>query len=213
MSTLRAFSTKAEKYARYRWSYAPQAVDAFCQAAGLGAQSSVADLGAGTGILTRQLAGRVGQVCGIEPNPEMMREAQKYLAGSPNCILLAATAEATGLPAGSVDAISVAEAAHWFDFNPGQTWGTIIAHQSISTHFIYNYLHNSDKAKRYADLFMTLLSALEVHGSLYYAPGVPFFEDELAELGQYEISRFSVAVNTFGIGEIAYSVRIQRIEY
>lgn len=101
----------------------------------------------------------------------------------------------------------------WFDFNPGQTWGTIIAHQSISTHFIYNYLHNSDMAKRYADLFMTLLSALEVHGSLYYAPGVPFFEDELAELGQYEISRFSVAVNTFGIREIAYSVRIQHIEY
>lgn len=120
MNAHRAFSTKAEKYARYRWSYAPEAVDAFCQAAGLGAQSSAADLGAGTGILTRQLAGRVGHVFGVEPNPEMLREAQKHLTGLPNCTLLAASAEMTGLPAGSVDAITVAEAAHWFDFIPAR---------------------------------------------------------------------------------------------
>jgi SAM-dependent methyltransferase len=118
MNTHRAFSTKAEKYARYRWSYAPAAVDTFCQAAELGAQSSVADLGAGTGILTRQLAGRVGKIYGVEPNVEMLREAQKYLVEVPNCTLLAACAESTGLPVGSVDAITVAEAAHWFDFKP-----------------------------------------------------------------------------------------------
>ena len=93
MNTHHAFSTKAEKYARYRWSYVPEAVEAFCRAAGLGAHSSAADLGAGTGILTRQLAGRVGRVYGVEPNPEMRREAQKYLADQANCTLLAASAE------------------------------------------------------------------------------------------------------------------------
>ena len=116
MNTHNAFSTKAEKYARYRWSYAPESLAAFCQAAGLGAQSSVADLGAGTGILTRPLAGRVGQIYAVDPNPQMLREAQKHLAGLPNCTVLTASAEATGLPAGAVDAVTVAEAAHWFDF-------------------------------------------------------------------------------------------------
>ena len=120
MNSTTAFSTKAEKYARYRWSYAPAALDAFCRSAGLGAHASVADLGAGTGILTRQLAGRVRRVFGVEPNPEMRREAQKYLADQANCTLLAASAEATGLQAGTVDAITVAEAAHWFDFVPAR---------------------------------------------------------------------------------------------
>ncbi len=120
MNTHNAFSTKAEKYARYRWSYAPDAVEAFCRAAGLGVQSSVADLGAGTGILTRQLAGCVARVYGVEPNPEMRREAQKYLADQANCTLVAASAESTLLEAESVDAITVAEAAHWFDFVPAR---------------------------------------------------------------------------------------------
>ena len=41
----------------------------------------------------------------------------------------------------------------WFDFDSQQNWGTIIAHQSISTHFIYNHLHNINLAKKYAKLF------------------------------------------------------------
>ena len=100
----------------------------------------------------------------------------------------------------------------WFDFDPRQTWGTIIAHQSISTHFIYNHLHNSRVAKKYAQLFMSILSNLNEGGAFYYAPGLPFFETEMDETGQYAISITSVAVNTFEIGEIAYSTRIQRIE-
>ncbi|MGD8405163.1 MAG: hypothetical protein PVJ21_15985 [Anaerolineales bacterium] len=99
----------------------------------------------------------------------------------------------------------------WFDFAPGQTWGTVIAHQFISTHFIYNHLNNPMMAKQYARLFMTLLSALGVHGSLYYAPGVPFFEGELAEIEEYVVSKTHLAIDTFGIGEIAYATRIQRV--
>lgn len=99
----------------------------------------------------------------------------------------------------------------WFDFDAEQTWGTIIAHQSISTHFIYNHLNNSKMAKQYARLFMTLLASLNVNGNLYYAPGIPFFEDELEETGQYVVTKTSLAVDTFEIGEIAYSTKIQRI--
>jgi hypothetical protein len=99
----------------------------------------------------------------------------------------------------------------WFDFDAGQTWGTIIAHQSVSTHFIYNHLNNSKLAKRYARLFMTLLASLNANGNLYYAPGIPFFEDELEETEQYVVTKTPFAVDTFEIGEIAYSTKIQRI--
>lgn len=116
MDTHHVFSTKAEKYARYRWWYAPESIDAFCQAAGLDRESCLADIGAGTGILTRPLAGRVGWIYAVEPNPEMRREAEKTLAGLRNRTLLAASAEVTTLPDASLDAIVVAEAAHWFDF-------------------------------------------------------------------------------------------------
>jgi hypothetical protein len=99
----------------------------------------------------------------------------------------------------------------WFDFDTQQTWGTIIAHQSVSTHFIYNHLNNSKMAKQYVRLFMTLLASLNVNGNLYYAPGIPFFEDELGEIEQYVVTKTHLAIDTFEIGEIAYSTKIQRI--
>ena len=97
----------------------------------------------------------------------------------------------------------------WFDLDSRQTWGTIIAHQSVSTHFIYNHLHNAKMAKKYAKLFMNLLACLEPGGEFYYAPGLPFFEDELEETGEYTVSKTPIVIDAFGIGEIAYSTKIR----
>jgi SAM-dependent methyltransferase len=116
-----AFSTKAENYARYRWGYGADVIDDFCRAAGLGAASLVVDLGAGTGLLTRPLAQRVGRVLAIEPNLEMLNEAQRFLTGVHNCRLLAAGAEALPLPDHCADAIVAAEAVHWFDPEPARS--------------------------------------------------------------------------------------------
>jgi hypothetical protein len=66
-------------------------------------------------------------------------------------------------------------------------------------------------AKKYAKLFIILLAALQILGDLYYAPGVPFFEGELEEIEQYVVSKTPLAVDTFGIGEIAYATRVQRL--
>jgi SAM-dependent methyltransferase len=109
------YSKKASKYARYRWEYAPAAIDVLCQQAQLSNHSWVADLGAGTGILTRALAPRVERIFAIEPDPEMLREAEDGLLGATNCVLIAASAEATTLTDHSVDAVVVAQAIHWFD--------------------------------------------------------------------------------------------------
>ena len=103
------YSKKAGKYARYRWEYAPAAIDVLCQQAQLSNHSQVADLGAGTGILTRALAGRVERIFAVEPDPEMLREAEDGLLGATNCVLVAASAEATTLVDHSVDAVVVAQ--------------------------------------------------------------------------------------------------------
>ena len=71
MDPTEVFSSKAEKYARYRWGYAPEAIQTIFDRAGITQESTVADIGAGTGILTREFVGRVGQIFAVEPNPEM----------------------------------------------------------------------------------------------------------------------------------------------
>jgi SAM-dependent methyltransferase len=114
------YTNKAEKYAQYRWDYQDEAIQAIIEKAGLSASSVVADVGAGTGILTRHFVGRVRQVYAIEPNHEMLHEARKRLGGLPSCILVENCAEATGLPDESVDLICAAQAIHWFTPEPTQ---------------------------------------------------------------------------------------------
>jgi 16S rRNA A1518/A1519 N6-dimethyltransferase RsmA/KsgA/DIM1 with predicted DNA glycosylase/AP lyase activity len=56
MNTKTAFSTKAEKYAKYRWDYASNAINEIIDITQLSAKSCIADIGAGTGILTKTLS-------------------------------------------------------------------------------------------------------------------------------------------------------------
>lgn len=101
---------------------------------------------------------------------------------------------------------------NWFDFDYGkQKWGMVIAHQSLSTHFIYNYLSNSALLEEYAKLFLKILLSLKADATFCYAPGLPFFENNLEKLGGYHITRKTLASDFLGIGEIAYSTQIQPV--
>lgn len=115
-----AFSSKAENYARYRWDYASQAVRSIYGLAGLSSESLLADIGAGTGILTRHFSGKLSHVFAIEPNLEMRRLAARKLNAIPGCSVVAACAEAVPLPAHSLDILTVAQAIHWFNPEPAR---------------------------------------------------------------------------------------------
>jgi ubiquinone/menaquinone biosynthesis C-methylase UbiE len=69
------FAGTAEYYARHRPGYPEALVDALVAAYGLDERARVADLGCGTGQLTRPLAARVAEVTAIDPSPEMLRVA------------------------------------------------------------------------------------------------------------------------------------------
>ena len=118
MDSADVFSAKAEVYARYRWDYAAQAIQAILDVTGVSGASSVADIGAGTGILTRHFLGVVGQVYAVEPNAAMRQMAARALDAYLSCHIVDGRAEATTLPDHSVDLIAVAQSIHWFDPQP-----------------------------------------------------------------------------------------------
>jgi SAM-dependent methyltransferase len=75
----------------------------------------VADIGSGTGILTRQLLDKGYELYAVEPNGPMRSVAERTLSGRPRFHSVRGTAETTTLPDGAVDLITCAQAFHWFD--------------------------------------------------------------------------------------------------
>lgn len=98
-------------YERGRTAAAPEAVDHLVEALALGADSVVADVGAGTGKLSRLLAPSGAAVIGVEP-VAAMREGFRHACELP---LVGAAAEGLPFPPGSLDALTAAQAFHWFD--------------------------------------------------------------------------------------------------
>ena len=81
----------------------------------MSAGSVVADVGAGTGILTALLLERGATVYAVEPNAAMRAAAEAWLGDRPGFVSIDATAEATGLPDAGVDLITAGQAFHWFE--------------------------------------------------------------------------------------------------
>jgi SAM-dependent methyltransferase len=107
------FSDRAETYAKYRPGY-PDDVVRFLGTF-LAPPATAADIGSGTGILTRQLLNNNYDLYAVEPNEAMRKEAERTLSGHPSFRSVCGTAEATTLPDRSIDLITCAQAFHWFD--------------------------------------------------------------------------------------------------
>src|SRR5207244_3803104 len=109
------FSSRVENYIRYRPGYPSQILDLLKSECGLTSSSVIADIGSGTGILTRMLLENGNSVFGVEPNPDMRAAAESALAHYPGFTSVDGTAEATSLQDRSVVFVTAAQAAHWFD--------------------------------------------------------------------------------------------------
>lgn len=108
------FNDKAKDYAKGRPTYAKEVLNEI-KALGIHKKSTIADIGAGTGLLTN-LVGELGcSVLAVEPNSEMIHQCQEYCFIHPNIQYHQACAEKTQLDAHSIDLITIAQAFHWFD--------------------------------------------------------------------------------------------------
>src|SRR5215472_13472796 len=112
--TLR-FSARVENYIRFRPGYPAQVLETLRIECRLTPAAIVADIACGTGIFARMLLDNGNPVIGVEPNLEMRQAAERVLAGYSNFEAIAGTAESTTLPERSVDFVTAAQAAHWFD--------------------------------------------------------------------------------------------------
>ena len=103
-----SFGVAAGAYERGRPPYPAEAIDWLIPAQA----RRVADVGAGTGKLTRQLRERGLGVIAVEPSAGMREELRRAVPGAP---VLAGTAEQIPLADGTVDVVIVAQAWHWVD--------------------------------------------------------------------------------------------------
>jgi ubiquinone/menaquinone biosynthesis C-methylase UbiE len=109
------FSSRVGNYARYRPGYPRAAIELLGARCGLAPGAVVADIGAGTGILSEPLLARGARVMAVEPNDAMRAAAEERLGGAPGFVSVKGSAEATALEAASVDLIVAGQAFHWFD--------------------------------------------------------------------------------------------------
>ena len=109
------FSKRVENYIKYRPGYPAEIIPLLESKCGLTPRSVVADLGSGTGFLTKLFLKYGNKVFGIEPNADMRVAGEKLLAEYPNFTSVDASAEATTLPDHSIDLIVAGQAFHWFD--------------------------------------------------------------------------------------------------
>ena len=109
------FDGMGKGYAQFRPSYPQTFLDYLYSKLLFDENAIIADIGAGTGILTRQLLERGSKVFAVEPNTDMRVAAEKELSSFANFVSINGTAEDTTLADDSTNFITVAQAFHWFD--------------------------------------------------------------------------------------------------
>lgn len=104
----------AELYDRHRPSPPASLLDILTLVAQIERPRLVVDLGAGTGLSTRVWAERADEVVGVEANARMLARAEA-VTQAPNVRFLLAFSAQTGLPAGTADVATCAQAFHWME--------------------------------------------------------------------------------------------------
>jgi SAM-dependent methyltransferase len=109
------FSSKVADYVASRPDYPPALFEALRTTCHLEEGSRIVDLGAGTGLLTRDLLARGWQAVAVEPNDAMRAACDALLGHHPGYRSVKGTAESMPLADHSADLITAAHAFHWFD--------------------------------------------------------------------------------------------------
>jgi SAM-dependent methyltransferase len=108
------FSNRVADYVRYRPGYPAEILPLLQTWCHLRPEYSIADIGSGTGLLSKLFLEYGNQVYGVEPNAEMRAAGEEFLREYPKFTSVAGSAEVTTLPTDSVDLVIAGQAFHWF---------------------------------------------------------------------------------------------------
>ena len=115
LDSTKRFSDRVADYVKYRPSYPHELIDFLESNAFLTESSVIADIGSGTGLLTKLFLDRGYEVYGIEPNKEMREAGEDFLKEYDKFRSVNGTSEKTTISDHSVDLITAGQAYHWFD--------------------------------------------------------------------------------------------------
>ncbi len=178
------FGSNATRYESGRPGYPPAAVDWLCNHLGIDAGSTVLDVGAGTGKLARLLEPRTGRVIAVEPVAGMRRKLTEMSRGVE---LVAATAEHLPFSEAGIDAITVAQAFHWFDADRAWREFRRVLKAESGVGLIWNA---RDRTVEWVDAVWTIMDDIEKaapwrnHDAPALSPGPGFSRFETATFWQ-----------------------------
>jgi ubiquinone/menaquinone biosynthesis C-methylase UbiE len=145
---------KAKLYEKYRLPYASEAVKDLCKS--ITSHEVVADIGAGTGQLSRLFAGKSKKVYAVEPDPAMREIALLSLADFAEVEIRAASAEQTTLTENSIDLIVIGNAFHRFKPQAVDELKRILKKQGWIALFSYNFTNEA-----FTEMLFTKLATLK----------------------------------------------------
>lgn len=109
------FTGRTDNYARFRPSYPKSILKMLEERYGFRSTMTVADIGCGTGILSRVFLDNGNQVYCVDPNDEMLATAKRELYQYDKAVIINGLAERTGLKDKSINIIVAGQAFHWFN--------------------------------------------------------------------------------------------------
>ncbi len=163
------FDNKAALYAANRPGYSSHVLKYLQQDLGFPPTALGADIGCGTGQLTKILAGYFELLYAVEPNASMMRECQKCLCDCKSIHYICRSAENTGIDDSKLDYITVAQAFHLFNnvktlqelkriLKPD---GSLIIIYNMKNHSSDLFLKNEEVLLKYCPLYRRDFHATE----------------------------------------------------
>ncbi|HTU49908.1 MAG TPA: class I SAM-dependent methyltransferase [Acidobacteriaceae bacterium] len=114
MNSKERFSTRVDAYREFRPRYPVDVITLLRQQCGLTPASVIADVGAGTGMLSELFLQHGNSVFGVEPNRAMRSACEELRSEYPKLTCIDGSAEATTLPDHCADFVTVGQALHWF---------------------------------------------------------------------------------------------------
>ncbi|MEZ3159684.1 class I SAM-dependent methyltransferase [Microbacterium sp. BWT-B31] len=137
-----SFGAAARAYASGRPGYPREAVDWMLEPVRADARAlRVADVGAGTGKLTRTVVEAGAEVVAIDPDPGMLAALHEHVPGVPTFV---GTAERMPLPDAAVDAVLLGQAWHWVDVEAASAEAARVLRSGGVLGLVWNIRDDSD---------------------------------------------------------------------
>lgn len=182
------FSGKEKIYASARPDYSTELFEYLKANNIVGNDMTVADIGAGTGIFTRQISKYVKKVYAVEPNDGMREQGIKNNCYSKNVTFINGTAENTEIESKAIDVVTAAQAFHWFDKSAFKNECRRILKPDGKIILVWN--DRNENAQIIADNFeINKLYCKDFHG---FSNGMSFEKESFGDFfdGEFELLNF-----------------------